>query len=86
MIKFNLIMAIYHLYVALFRNTYQEDPLGPHVALCYKKGNQLLQGNHVASHRYVSGKEAFGLCMQHMPGRSWTRPEGNKEERRDYMM
>ncbi|KAF5855993.1 hypothetical protein ETB97_008112 [Aspergillus alliaceus] len=36
---------------------HQKDPLGPHVTLCYKDENQLLQDTHVASHGYVIGKD-----------------------------
>ncbi|KAJ5475335.1 hypothetical protein N7539_008401 [Penicillium diatomitis] len=40
---------------------HQKDPLGPHVTLCYKDKNQLLQGTHVASHGYVRGKDDIGF-------------------------
>ncbi|KAE8168550.1 hypothetical protein BDV40DRAFT_294504 [Aspergillus tamarii] len=36
---------------------HQKDPLGPHVTLCYKDENQLLQDTHVSSHGYVTGKD-----------------------------
>ncbi|KAM5475300.1 hypothetical protein MauCBS54593_001776 [Microsporum audouinii] len=33
----------------------QKDPLGWHLALCYKDEEQLAKGTHVARHSYVKG-------------------------------
>ncbi|KAJ5959462.1 uncharacterized protein N7479_006612 [Penicillium vulpinum] len=45
---------------------HQQDPLGPHVTICYKDEHQLPRVTRVASHGYVRGKDDLTfVCATH---------------------
>ncbi|KAJ5188448.1 hypothetical protein N7472_007462 [Penicillium cf. griseofulvum] len=56
----------------------QKDPLGLHVTVCYKDGDQLLRGTHVASHGYVKDEVSVEFVeATHHP----EKPDSTKRQR-----
>ncbi|PWY91864.1 hypothetical protein BO94DRAFT_533310 [Aspergillus sclerotioniger CBS 115572] len=56
-----------------------KDPLGWHVTMAFKDGDQVERMFHVASHGYTNGKEDFVLkTATHTPEKTDATPRGGK--------